>query len=608
MKQFLLSAFILTLGFLSLANVASAENIYGGYCDTGNCDVSHNTITPTYTIVGNVYGGYASGPGLNNAVHNTVNIQYGYAVIGNVYGGYASGGHSNNAYFNRINIYGTVSGDVYGGDAPGAGMNDIYFNWIHIYGSVYGSIYAGKSSVTYLYPDSHVSGSISGGGGISNINALNVGRSAIANVADDFGGSTIQIIGNTQVGGNIENFEYIDFLVSADQGEEAALTVGELVLGDGAGNNSKISVSTTGDTDHLEEGQHIHLIEGTVTNNNSLTEEDTEEHHGSSLHVEWEIGTEDSGELIATLTSVETDPQTKAISEGFLGGLALVTQGADLVAEQGISKAVEVTDGGLGAFAALSAGSMRYNTGSHVDMESISMIAGLAFGMERLSLGAFFETGNGNYDTFNSFTNTASIDGDGDAKYIGGGILAHMGFSNFYTEASARIGKIDNEYGSEDFGEAGASYDSSSLYYGLHLGAGYLWNINENASLDLYGKYFWTRLAGDSFNLSTGDPVDFEDADSHRLRLGTRFNYAVNEYASPYLGAAYEHEFDGKAEGTVFGNHEIDAPKLKGGTGIAELGISITPQSLPLYLDLAVQGYIGTREGVAGKLEAKLEF
>ena len=153
-----------------------------------------------------------------------------------------------------------------------------------------------------------------------------------------------------------------------------------------------------------------------------------------------------------------------------------------------------------------------------------------------------------------------------------------------------------------------ADYDSNSAYYGFHAGAGYIWNITDKASLDLYGKYFWTRVTGDSVTLSTGDPVKFKDADSSRLRGGARFAYAVNEYLSPYIGAAYEHEFDGKARATTNG-FDIAAPSLRGGTGIGELGLTLKPsKTLPLSFDLGVQGYVGKREGVTGSLQIRYEF
>ena len=89
---------------------------------------------------------------------------------------------------------------------------------------------------------------------------------------------------------------------------------------------------------------------------------------------------------------------------------------------------------GFAGFGALSGGSLRYNTGSHLDMNSLSLLTGLSWGIDlapgRLTLGAFFEYGNGSYDTHNSFTNAASVDGDGNAYYLGGGILARMDFVN----------------------------------------------------------------------------------------------------------------------------------------------------------------------------------
>jgi outer membrane autotransporter protein len=189
--------------------------------------------------------------------------------------------------------------------------------------------------------------------------------------------------------------------------------------------------------------------------------------------------------------------------------------------------------------------------------------------------------------------------------------FSNTGPGNFYAEASGRVGGVHNEYSSSDLRDASgrkADYDSSSAYYGLHFGAGYLWNINEKASLDFYGKYFWTRQEGDSARLSTDDKVSFKDVDSSRLRLGARFAYAVNEYVSPYIGAAYEHEFEGKARASSNG-FAIDTPSLRGDTGIGELGLSLRPSSsLPLSFDLGVQGYTGRREGVTGSLQVRFEF
>ena len=407
------------------------------------------------------------------------------------------------------------------------------------------------------------------------------------------------------------------------------------VTGDADVSGSACNVGLAGGTS-LASGSTLTLLEvdpdKTLTANNlqrgnGIVQIGSTVAHDITADVNLDPTTRRLNAVTAQVSPGRATDQSKALSEGFLGGLALNLQGADLVAGRGMDSAVRASSGtddaerhGFAGFGALSGGSLRYNTGSHLDMNSLSLLTGLAWGIDlapgRLTLGAFFEYGNGSYDTHNSFTNAASVDGDGNAYYLGGGILARMDFVNtgpgrFYAEASGRAGKTHNEYDSSDLRDAAgrkADYDSSSPYYGLHFGTGYVWNINDAATLDLYGKYFWTRQQGDSVGLSTGEHLSFDDINSSRLRFGGRFAYILNEHVAPYIGAAWEHEFDGKARATTNG-FDIDAPNLHGNTGIGELGISLTPSAdLPLTVDLGVQGYTGKREGVTGSLMVKWEF
>jgi outer membrane autotransporter protein len=246
------------------------------------------------------------------------------------------------------------------------------------------------------------------------------------------------------------------------------------------------------------------------------------------------------------------------------------------------------------------------------------MLAGLAFGNDipycRLTLGAFFEGGRGSYNSHNSFSNAASVDGDGDTSYYGAGLLGRYdltqgALSGLYFDASARLGRTEADFRTGDIQYNGwkANFESDSLYYGLHGGLGYLWTFSDKALLDLSAKLLWTRQQGDSLTVHT-DAVNFKDADSVRTRLGGRFSYAASEYVSPYVGAYWEHEFDGKLRSTVNGQN-IDAPSIKGDTGIGEIGLSFKPAPDSLIsLDLGVQGYTGQREGVTGSLQFKLEF
>ncbi|SBW05730.1 putative Outer membrane autotransporter barrel domain protein [uncultured delta proteobacterium] len=330
-------------------------------------------------------------------------------------------------------------------------------------------------------------------------------------------------------------------------------------------------------------------------------------------------------QLLAALSALSpTGPQyerLKAYAEGRAASLAFVNQGADLILNQGFGSALGVTSGPgfqFAPFAAASGGWSRYNTGSHVDVSGASMLAGLAIGNDagpgRLTAGLFFEGGWGSYNSYNSFSNYASVDGDGDTNYYGGGILGRYdlkrgALSGLYFDASARLGRTSTDFSSGDIRYNGskADFDSDSMYWGAHAGLGYQWSFTEKAMLDLSGKFIWTRQDSDSVSVH-GDKVRFKDADSLRTRLGGRFNYAVCDYATPYVGAYWEHEFDGKQRSSVNGVG-IGSPDLKGDTGVGELGLTIKPvKDSGFSMDLGVQGYTGVREGVTGSLQLKFEF
>lgn len=572
---------------------------------------SDNTVTINGGTAGYVYGGLAyvasmTGPCVATASGNIVNINDG--SINSVYGGYAlvdyvGGTHS--ASGNTVNISGGSVANVYGGyvSAP------------------YGTGQATNNVVT-----------ISGSPNLTTA-GLYGGYLGMTTSGDAFSGNTLNVKTAGLTVASLSNFQYVNFYLpsSLSAGDTVLTVTGTADLTGSSGRSSIVNVGIDGSSSPLQVGDTITLIDaGTLVTNSGLnsTARGTGM-QGVTLVYNFDLATENN-KLLATV-SAETEPtvneQTKALSEGFVSGLGMILQGADVTAGQGMDSAVSAAKaGGAGSggapagFGALSGGSVRYNTGSHVDLDSVSLMAGLAWGgnmsLGRLTFGPFFEYGNGSYNTYNSFSNAESVEGDGNTRYLGGGILGRMdlvdtGPGHIYVEASVRAGELHNEYDSSDLRDAAgrsAEYDSSAAYYGLHMGTGYVWNITENASLDLYGKYFWTRQEGDSVTLSTGDPVDFKDVDSNRLRLGSRFSYMVNEHITPYIGAAYEHEFDGTARASTNG-YAMKAPSMGGDTGTGELGLVYTPlASWPVSFDLGVQGFAGKREGVTGSLQLKYEF
>ncbi|WP_245535120.1 beta strand repeat-containing protein [Leadbettera azotonutricia] len=324
-------------------------------------------------------------------------------------------------------------------------------------------------------------------------------------------------------------------------------------------------------------------------------------------------------QLLGILASVGTDPRTKVLTQGYLGSLALLNQGADLIAGAGIKETLRDNKGGFSAIVQTSGGWSRYTTGSSLDMGSFNLLSGVGWGTQagfgQLLLGAAVEYGMGSYSTANEIT-AISFEGDGKTYFVGGGIFGRSDFTSFksgniYAELSGRIGWAGNTYNSslqDVVTNQKASYEAGALYFGLHAGAGYLWNVNDSAKLDIFGKYFWTRQGAESLTLTTGDPIDFDDLNSHRLRGGAGFSYSINEQFKPFASAAYEYELSGESAASTSG-YDIDQSSIKGGSGLGELGLSFTPRNLnKLSLDFSVSGYFGKRLGVNGKLAGKFSF
>lgn len=314
--------------------------------------------------------------------------------------------------------------------------------------------------------------------------------------------------------------------------------------------------------------------------------------------------------------------QTKAPVEGQASMMALSVQGGDLAAGAGIARAMGATSGvsGTSAFGASGGGSSRYKSGSHVDVDGFSVMLGAAKRFSRntgqLLAGAFVEGGWGHYDTYNEFS-SGVVRGGGKSRYAGAGVLlrrdwgavdaqgrsqalAGTGPGAPYVEGSLRLGRVSSNWSSNEMqGSADASYDTSALYYGAHVGVGYVLPLWQRNSLDISAKYFWTHQQGDKVTIA-GDPYHFQSVDSHRSRLGARFNHQFTEHVAGYLGAAWEREFDGAARATVYGL-ETPSPSLKGDTGVFELGFELKPKANDAFtIGLGAQTYTGMRQGVSG--------
>jgi len=606
-------------------------NVHGGYAESlGNATASGNTadISGTVSAGQYVYGGlaYSSGGGTATANNNTTYIRNG--TVNFAYGGYAeSASNSATASGNTVDISGgTVTSRVFGGQADGATgtPSNATGNTVNISGNavIGGAIYAGFS-VTSAAGDGSATGNTINISGTPNLTAADlyggfVGFFGSPRPGDARTGNTLNLKTSGLTVSSVQNFQYLNFYVPSTLAAGGTM-MNVAYTADITG--STVRVGVDGGSSALDIGDTITLISaGTLTGAAALDGTRAQGIQGIANIYSFDLSVL-GNDLNATAAEVGANEQVKALSEGRAAGLAFLNQGADLLMGPGLSNLLGATQSpGLASFGAMSGGSSRYKTGSHVDVNGVSLILGLGWRVPMepssgsLVAGAFFEAGWGNYNSYNSFNSASSVKGKGDSSYYGGGVLGRYekpaGPGGIYGEASFRAGRVKTDFRSKDIMNSESDttkYDSGSAYYGAHIGAGYVWRINDKSSLDFSTRYIWTHQAGDSVTIS-GDKIKFKDSDSQRWRSGVRFSHAVNEYVAPYAGAYYEHEFGGKVRATVNGD-SIDAPSMRGSAGIGELGLSLTPsKDLPLFLDLGVQGYVGKREGVTGSLQIRFTF
>ncbi|MFI3271055.1 MAG: hypothetical protein R3Y11_02975 [Pseudomonadota bacterium] len=498
-----------------------------------------------------------------------------------------------------------------------------------------------------------------------------------------YDGNTLNInqLAETQSISTIANFENINIVLGAENTAEQLETTalidlsGTLYLGNGyATEEATATASEAGDTQATTATKYANFglytsLDSTLATGDTVTlftakdidgnfanlgEDNSGSYtgsYGTLLAKTWDIltvGNDDDGyTMTATLKSTQAGEQSKVLGEASVSSVAALSAGADLltgpamasaqarVEAQSSSKSSAEASGGNSSlssgpsaapFAVSSVGQSRYHTGSHVDTESFSVNAGVAYGGQGTDgdwlSGIFVEYSRGEYTTYNSFS-TGSVEGEGTSNAFGLGGFARYDFNgnsskykdfNPYVEGSVRLGYVEADYASDGGDGAGIpmEFDVRHMYMGAHLGLGSVSQLTDKVSLDLSLRYFWTHQMGGNENIA-GHNVDFHAVDSHRVRLGARTDYALMDDQESgrftlYSGVAMEQEFDGTAKSSVDG-YEAPAPSLQGTTVLGELGFTYTPLNVfPMTIDLGFQGYTGKREGVSGSLQLIYAF
>ena len=539
---------------------------YGGVYGDSYSAITDNVVhISDSTVAGEVMGGHTNYSGA--VTGNKVYISGNTVIEKNVYGGDCRGKIEKN----EVHISGgTIKGGVYGGRAnDGNGTvtdNKVYISGGTIEKNIYGGYAHGNAatgnSVTIsgrptFAADSVIYGGYSASGGEVSGNILNIKSTGI----------TVS---------NIKNFDVYNFyLPDTVQAGDVLLTV------TGGSSNeqtdlkgSSVNVGITGSAPALKSGDNVTLLH----NANGILADGTTVYgkmtQGVSLEYDFTTVLQNGDSLVTTIIKSGISDDTKSLVETQAAAAGFINSGADLLVSSGITSMSKVTSAEDNAiFGAMSGGSMRYDTGSHADVKGYNFALGMgkavANNAGRLTFGPFVEYGYGDYTSYLD----NGVRGDGKTKYYGVGVLARQDDkSGVYYEGSLRYGRMDADYASNDLGTAGvhSSYDSSSAYYGAHLGIGKVTGLNDTTKADVYAKLLYTHQNGDSVTLQgegNGEVYDFDAVDSTRARVGARVSKAYSERGTGYVGLAYEYEFDGEARATVKG-FSTPAPSIKGSSGL----------------------------------------
>ena len=422
--------------------------------------------------------------------------------------------------------------------------------------------------------------------------------------------SRLQLSGTNKVG-FISGFDTIGLNVTEANKEKAVLTVTDADAGQMEFNGVTIEIASD---DFLESSNTYQLInvEGGKYTFKDLTVKESHTFIETTYTADGDVVLGNGENLTSendlfNNKTVKATESSKTLAESLLGTVAFINQGAEFIADEGIAAMVDAAKlGEVTAFGVMQGGSTHYNTGSYVDVDGVTFMAGAGLRINpNWTMAGFVEAG-----WANSASHVEGTRGDGDHEYFGVGFATRYQTDGvLYVDGSLRAGRATTEFAGR-YGQDSASYDAKSLYMSAHVGLGALWDLNESLKLDTYARYMFTYLDDDDVGLNNryNDKLELDSTVTHAVRAGARFLGDFNDYASWKVGAAYEHVFDGDAESAV-NSFSLDVPSLEGDTGVFELGLRIRPSLESNWaVDLGAKGYVGDREGVTGNMTVRYSF
>ena len=382
-----------------------------------------------------------------------------------------------------------------------------------------------------------------------------------------------------------------------------------------------ISLEPKGNSTHLQQGSQVTLIK----TNGTITGVDTKAITFKSGNFSKFTGSvtlsEDQTALILTVDFIGNDPivperdpltepsSVKSVLETRANAMALVNGGADFLVSNGIwqvrrtAAAGSRQDAGVTLpFVAVGGSSLRHETGSHIKANGMNLAVGIARQVNEHAIGAAFEYGFSNYDSY-----VDSLHANGKSKAWGAALLGDWNLgAGWHMDTIARVGKVRNSYSANIGGPV--SYNESSTYAGASIGFGYMQKAGENGAFDTYLRYLYSHVNGGNATLSSGNHAHFRGVNSNRTVLGTRYVHELNTTTRAYAGAGWMQQYGCGAHGNVDG-YTGPSPSLGGASGLFELGLQYMPAGgKGIGVDVNVTGWVGTQRGISGGIGLRYAF
>ena len=580
--------------------------VYGGQAQGHDADASGNIVSISgsnseLSFEGgahSVAGGFAQTYSANTSVtanNNVVAVTGGLLKAG-IAGGYILGNH------NAASALGEANGNIVfvGGSAK-------------VNGDIYGANAEFKTGDTTATMNNNLV-IVSGNADISNAALHGIGSSGSSGGKISGSGNTLVINGWHGSVKTVDGFNNVVFKEVAWQDNGKVLNITD-------GKNSSLK-------DAEIDASHIHFDDASDINDNDSmilihAENDDNELSSSKIQsgnftagvaVEGDGEAKvENGDLVYQINGIHAAKQTKLVAENRAVAAAFINQGTDLISDS--LDALSRDDSyGIKTFAAVQGNRSKYDVNSDIKINGWSTIVGVGnadkfSGGDEFAWGVFYENGSGNYRTYNEF-NDEFFRGDGSLVYNGGGVAArYENAHGVYTEGSLRAGMLKSEMDNALHDGSGAEYgyDSSSAYYGAHIGIGQVIQLSDDSSVDVYGKFFHTYTEGDNFSVGN-DKFEFDSINSDRLRIGARVTANKENKFSTYYGLAYEYEFNGSA-GMRAAGMEVPEQSLRGSSYMAEAGLNYQPSADSAWsFDLNMRGYAGERQGASFNVQATYTF